>query len=225
MTQHGSKTIAVSDQLSYISHPIARQPMAGTDDPAPKDDRLAASETPEPDGIPIVTVSSPQSDAHMGRSLGQILIVLVVFLVLVNIPMNYHGAGLAQVIPEATPMVMYDGIVLKGSGPETYVLQDHKLRWISNPEAFDYYFHQYDIHTVEDKLLNDFTKGPPIYRLLTCPDSPHTYAVENGYKRWVKDPPKGNKATPWDEVRLVSCNYLHNLPDGLPILEDTGPSP
>jgi len=199
--------------------------MAGTDHPAPNDECSGASETPEPDAIPSVTASSPQGDAFMGRSLGQILIVLVVFLVLVNIPISYHGASLTQLIPAATAVVIYDGMLLKGSGPEIYVLQDHKLRWVSNPEAFDYYFNQHDIHTVEDKLLDDFGKGPSIYRLLTCPSSPHVYAVENGQKRWVKDPPKGNKATPWDEVRLVSCNYLHNLPDGLPILEDAGPSP
>jgi hypothetical protein len=215
--------VAVSDQLLSFSPSITTQSSAGTDHSAPTDEPLGTSETNDPGAIPGVTASSPQSDAFMGRSLGQILIVMVVFIVLVNIPMNRHGASATQLIPAATAVVIYDGMLLRGSGPEIYVLQDHKLRWVSNPEAFDYYFNQHEIHTVEDRILDGFGKGPSIHRLLTCPESSHVYAVENGQKRWVKNPPKGHKATPWDEVRLVSCNYLRNLPDGLPILEDDGP--
>jgi hypothetical protein len=170
--------------------------------------------------------SSPQPDLNTGRSLGQILIVLVVLLVLVNIPVNYYGTGLAHIVPEATAMVIHDGLVLRGSGPEIYLLEDHKLRWVSAPEAFNGYFqHPDNIHYVEDSLLEQFGQGQPIRRLLKCRDQPHIYALENGRKRWVKDPPPANKAKPWDKVHLVSCDYLRRLPDGLPILEDAGPPP
>ena len=85
MTRHRSKTVAVSDQLLSLSPSITIQPSAGTDHSAPTDECMGTSETTEPDVIPSVTASSGQGDAFMGRSLGQILIVLVVFLVLVNI--------------------------------------------------------------------------------------------------------------------------------------------
>ena len=204
---------------------IDEKPMVGADPPAPGDSHRGTSEPPKPDTLPGVPASSAQPDTNMGRSLGQILIVLVVLLVLVNIPINYHGASLAQIIPKATAIVIYDGMVLKGSGPEIYILDDHKLRWVSSPEAFDYHFHHYKVHIVQDNLLGDFGKGNPIRRLVTCPNSPYIYAVENGQKRWVKDPPTGNKARIWDEVQLISCDYLRSLPDGLPIPENTGALP
>jgi len=211
MTEQSEKQVAVSGQLPWPRPSIDEQPSA-------KHGRRTSSET-------LVAAASPQSDAHMGRSLGQILIVLVVLLVLVNIPINFYGAGLAQIIPKATAIVIYDGMVLKGSGPELYILEDHILRRISSPEAFEYYFRQHKVHVVEDYLLEDFGKGRWIYRLVTCPNSPHIYALEQGQKRWVKDPPTGNKAKPWDEIRLVSCDYLNQLPEGSPILEDVGLPP
>jgi hypothetical protein len=197
---------------------IDEQPAGGDHQPGPKCGRLTSSETLKP-------AASPQSDAQLGRSLGQILIVLVVLLVLVNIPINFYGAGLAQIIPKATAIVIYDGMVLKGSGPELYVLEDHVLRRINNPEAFDYYLRQHKVHVVEDNVLESFGKGRSIYQLVTCPNSPHIYALEQGQKRWVKEPPTRNKAEPWDEVRLVSCAYLRQLPEGPSILEDAGPPP
>lgn len=156
-----------------------------------------------------------------GRSLGQILIVLVVALVLVNIPISYGGTGLAQSVPHSTPVIIHDGVLLKGSGPEIYVLEDHKLRWIGSPEALDYYFRQHDVYVVEDSLLEGFGKGQSIHRLVTCPNSPYIYALVNGQKHWMKDPPTGNKARAWDKVGLVSCDYLRSLPDGSPIPEET----
>ena len=166
-----------------------------------------------------------QPDTHMGRSLGQILIVLVVLLVLVNMPINFYGASLAQIIPKPTAIVIYDGMVLKGSGPETFVLEGHKLRWIGSSEAFNFYFRHHNVHVVEDSLLESFGKGRSIHRLVTCPNSPHIYALEQGQKRRIKDPLARNQTKPWDEVRLVSCDYLNQLPEGSPIPEDNGPPP
>jgi hypothetical protein len=211
MTEESDKHAAVSGQLPWPRPSIDAQPAA-------KHGRRTASETLE-------AAASPQSDANMGHSLGQILIVLVVLLVLVNIPINFYGAGLAQIVPKATAIIIYDGMVLKGSGPEIYALEDHVLRRISSPEAFDYYLRQHKVFVVEDNVLDSFGKGRSIYQLVTCPNSPHLYALEQGQKRWVKDPPTRNKAEPWDEVRLVSCDYLRQLPEGPPILEDAGPPP
>ena len=223
VTEKSRKAVFVSHLLLSPRFSIKEESMTGTGHLAPEDSNQDASEPPKPDALPGVPASSPQPDIHMGRTLAQILVVLVVLLVLVNIPINFHGASLAQTIPKATAIVIYDGIVLKGSGPEIYVLDNHKLRWVSSPEAFDYYFHPYEVHIVEDDLLQGFGKGNPIRRLVTCHNSPHIYALENGQKRWVKDPPTGDTDKTWDEVQLSSCDYLRRLPDGLPILEDAGP--
>lgn len=222
MTEQSGETVAVSSQSLSPSFSIDERPMVGAGPPAPGNSHQDASAPPKPDAVPGLPAPSPQHDTNMGRSLGQILIILVVLLVLVNIPINYYGASLAQIIPKATAIVIYDGMVLKGSGPEIYVLDNHKLRWVSSPEAFDHYFQHHELHIVEDNLLEGFGKGSPIRRLVTCPDSPYVYAVENSQKHRVKDPPTGNMAKTWDEVQLVSCDYLHRLPDSLPAAENAG---
>jgi hypothetical protein len=216
MTEQSARKVVVTGQLSSPWAAIDEQPVVQVDQPVINYDHRPPVET-------LTATASPQSDGQLGRSLGQILIVLVVLLVLVNMPISFHGAGLAQIVPEATAVVMVDGMLLKGSGPETYVLEDHKLRLISGPEVFDYYFLGYNVHRVDDKLLEDFGKGQSIHWLVTCPNSPYIYALEQGQKRLVKDPPARNKAKPWDEVRLVSCGYLGQLPEGSPIPSEITP--
>jgi hypothetical protein len=46
-----------------------------------------------------------------------------VILVLVNLPVNAYGFGLAHLLPEAAPPVVYDGLLLRGSGSEIYRLE------------------------------------------------------------------------------------------------------
>jgi hypothetical protein len=187
-----------------------------------KPEGMSAEEALPEDGQPS---PSPQPSPAMGRSLAQILIVLVVLLVLVNIPLNSLRAGLVQLVPHNSAMVIYDGLLLQGGGAETYVVQDYKLRWISSPEAFRHYFNATDVRPVEDSFLEQFGRGQPIRRLVRCQDSPTVYALDNGQKRWVKDPPPANQAGAWDRIELVTCSYLHDLPTGRPVPEDAGSPP
>jgi hypothetical protein len=147
-------------------------------------------------------------------------------LILVNIPFNSYSAGLAQLIPQATSIAIQDGLVLKGgSRPEIYLLEDYQLRLISSPEAFAQYFNRNRVTPVEDRLIEQLGHGPPIRRLVKCQSSPTIYALENGRKRWIKDPPPANPTKRWDKAVLISCAALHRLPDGLPIPEEAGLPP
>jgi len=157
-----------------------------------------------------------QSGPNMGRSLGQIFIILVVLLVLVNIPFNSYSTGLAQLMPQSTAIVIREGLLFKGSGPETYVVDNYKLRQVS-PEAMNEFFGHYrKINTVEDSLLQQFGQGPPVHWLLQCRTKPDVYAVEDGHKRRIIAP-LPNGVNSWDKVNFVSCSYLERLPDGPPI--------
>jgi hypothetical protein len=164
---------------------------------------------------------------NLGRALGRLLLVLFVLAVLVNIPVNRYGTSLARIMPDTAALVIRDGLLLKGSGPEIYVLEDERLRWISSLEAFEYFDYHWDqVHIVDDSFLNKFEKGKPIHVLLKCQSSPHIYALENGKKRWIKDIPTfETEGYVWDDVKRVSCTDLRNLPDGPPIPEDAGPPP
>ncbi len=173
------------------------------------------------------TPPPPLPSIKLGRSLGRLLLVLVVLVVLINIPINRYGTSLARIMPETTALVIRDGLVLKGSGPEIYVLEDNKLRWISSLEAFEFFGYRWEqVHLVDDSFLEQFEKGQPIHVLLKCEGSPHIYALENGQKRWIKDIPTFEaEGYVWEDVEFVSCDYLRSLPDGPPIPKDAGPAP
>jgi len=168
-----------------------------------------------------------QPSINMGQMIGRLAILVVVLLVLVNIPVNRYGVSLARILPETTSLVIRDGLVLKGSGPEIYVLEDNKLRWISSLDAFEHLGLTWeDVHIVDDEFLNEFEKGRPIHVLLKCRTSPHIYRLENGEKRWIKDIDTFQaEGHVWEDVRFVSCEYLRSLPDGPPIPEDAGLPP
>lgn len=159
---------------------------------------------------------SRQSGPNTGRSLGQILIIMVVLLVLVNIPFNSYNFGLAQLMPQSTSIVIQDGTLLKGSGPEVYVVDSYKLRPVS-PEAFKAFFgRNRRINIVEDSMLAQFELGSTVYPMFQCRTQPEVYAVIDGYKRRVTEPPTVI-AHSWDRVSFVTCSYLARLPAGPPI--------
>lgn len=157
-----------------------------------------------------------QSGLNLGSALGQILIVLIVLLVLVNLPVNYFGTGLAHLMPNSPSLVIRDGMLLKGSGSQIYLLDEQQLRPITSPELFEKYFQHSNINLVEDSLLAQLGQGRPVRRLLKCQGSPEIYALENGRKYPVGKPPLTQATRPWDRVQLVSCDFLTNLPDSPP---------
>jgi hypothetical protein len=164
---------------------------------------------------------------QMGKMLLRLAILVAVLIVVVNIPVNRYGVSLARIMPESSSLIIRDGLVLKGSGPEIYMLESDKLRWISSMDAFEHLGLTWeDVHVVEDSFLNTFEKGRPIHVLLKCQASPHIYRLENDQKRWIKDIDTFlAEGHVWEDVRFVSCDYLRSLPDGPPIPEDAGPPP
>ena len=199
----------------------ARQPPPSPLGPVPK---LRREPRPGEEGW---TPPPPLPSIGLGRTLGRLLLVLAVLVVVINIPINRYGISLARMMPDTAALVIRDGLVLKGSGPEIYVLEGGKLRWISSLEAFEFFGYRWEqVHIVDDSFLEQFETGRPIHVLLKCQGSPHIYALENGQKRWIKDIPTFEaQGYVWEDVKFVSCDYLRSLPDGPPIPEDAGPPP
>lgn len=187
---------------------------------------LAPARTPRP-GEPGWEPPARVPSIRLDRVLARFLLLIVILLIAVNVPVNRYGVSLARIMPDSAALVIRDGLVLKGSGPEIYMLQDDQLRWISSLDAFEHLDLKWgDVHVVEDAFLERFQRGQPIHVLLKCPDSPHIYRLENQQKRWIKDIDTFlAEGHVWEDVRLVSCQYLRDLPDGPPIPEDAGPPP
>jgi hypothetical protein len=169
----------------------------------------------------------PLPSINLGRTLGRLLFALAVLVVVINVPITRYGTSLARIMPDTASLVIRDGLVLKGSDSDIFVLEDDKLRWISSLEAFEFFGYRWEqVHVVDDGFLEQFEKGRPIHVLLKCEGSPHIYALENGQKRWIKDIPTFEaEGYVWGDVKLVTCDYLRGLPDGPPIPEDAGPPP
>lgn len=164
---------------------------------------------------------------NMGKMLLRLAILVAVLIAVVNIPVNKYGTSLARILPESQALVIRDGLVLKGSGSEIYILENDRLRWISSLDAFEHRGLTWeDVHVVEDKFLEKFQEGPALHVLLKCASSPHIYRLENDQKRWIKDIDTFTaEGHVWDDVRFVSCQYLRDLPTGPSIPEDAGVGP
>mgnify|MGYP001064588126 CR=1 FL=1 len=177
----------------------------------------------EPGWVPPARVPT----IGLGRTVWRTLLAILLLAVLFNIPINRYGVSLARILPDAEALVIRDGLLLKGSGPEVYVLQDNRLRWISSLEAFNRLGYKWDsVHVVDEAFLAQFEMGQPQYVLLKCDGSPHIYRMEGEHKRWIKDIATFEaEGHVWDDVRIVDCGYLDAIPDGLPIPEDAGAPP
>ena len=191
--------------------------------PAPPPPRRRAPQPGDKDWEP----PPRQPSIQMGKMLGRLAILTVVLIILVNIPVTRYGVSLARILPDSAALIIRDGLVLKGSGPEIYILEDDRLRWISSMDAFEHLGLTWqDVHVVEDALLDKFEKGRPVHVLLKCRASPHIYRLENDQKRWIKDIDTFlAEGHVWEDVRFVTCDYLRGIPDGPPIPEDAGPPP
>ena len=164
---------------------------------------------------------------NVDRVLLRLILLIVILVAAVNVPVNRYGVSLARIMPDSASLIIRDGLILKGSSPEIYQVEDGKLRWISSLDAFEHLDLEWgDVRIVEDLFLDHFEMGRPIHVLLKCPDSSHIYRLENQEKRWIKDidtfVAEGHV---WDDVRFVGCDELRRIPDGLPIPEDAGPPP
>jgi hypothetical protein len=168
-----------------------------------------------------------QPSIRLDRTIWKLFLLLGALIIIVNIPLNRFGVSLARLLPPSSSLIIRDGLVLKGDGPEIYVLENNKLRWVSSLQAFEHKRLKWDqVHIVEDSFLAQFEKGQPIHVLVKCASSPHIYRLEGEQKRWIKDIATFTaEGHVWEDVRIVPCEYLRGLPDGATIPEGAGPPP
>jgi hypothetical protein len=182
-----------------------------------------------PESTPMNAITPEQtSPSHATALMARLALGIFIIIVLINIPFNAQGTALARSIPSSASLVIANGLVVKeATSPDIYVYRDNAFHWITSLEAFEYFGYRWqDVHIVEPGFLNQFTKGKPIYVLLKCDASPNIYRLDAGHKRWIVDIPTFEaEGYVWQDVKFVSCNYLHNLPDGDSIPPGRGAPP
>ena len=168
----------------------------------------------------------PLAPGSLPRTLRLFAVGLVLAIILINLPI-FNGLALARALPDRQALIIRDGLLLKGSGPEVYMLQDNQKRWVSSLTAFRLLGHKWDeVHIVDDAFLAQFPDGRSIHALLKCADSPHIYRIERDQKRWIKDIPTFEaEGHVWADVHFVTCDELRAIPDGPPLPPGAGPPP
>ncbi len=158
------------------------------------------------------------SVAENGRMLTRIALLLLVLILLVNVPVTSWGASLLQLLPQdVTSVAIAEGMVLENEAGDRYLLDNHRLRHFSSPEAYERYarHHGRQVQPVADRIIGQYGHGLPIYYLVQCEDRPGVYALEEGEKRPFTPPP--NTALPftnaaWDQIELLDCEQLADSP-------------
>ncbi len=193
--------------------------------PAPPAPESASILMPD---APLAVQDSGARPTHAATLLVRLALGLLVLVVAINIPFNRHGTTLATALPGSASLVIRSGLLVKEADqPEIYVFRGDQFHWISSLDAFEYFGYRWqDVHIVEPGFLAKFDLGAPIHVLLKCSASPHIYRLENDRKRWIVDLPTFSaEGHVWEDVKMVSCEYLRSLPDGDSIPPGRGAPP
>ena len=180
----------------------------------------------------------PLPSTGMHHTVRRMFIVLIFFVILSNIPINYsqlnEWLGTSAADGVATVRIARDGMLLRMTGSNrVYVMEDNQRRWITTREAFVEYGYRWSaVREVNSDFLNEFEEGDPIYLLVQCFGSLHIYALDargisgQRVKRWIKDVPTLEAMRDqWETVQQVECGYLRSLPNGEPFPSDAGTPP
>lgn len=199
--------------------PLTPLPPAGEAEPTAEQETVAQE---------TLAVAMPVTATGASHLIRRLALGLLVIIVLINLPLNRHGASLARALPGSAALVIRNGLVVKEADKDTiYVFRDEQFHWISSLDAFEHFSYRWQqVHVVEPGFMAGFELGAPIHVLLKCQESPHIYRLENDRKRWIVDIASFEaEGHVWDDVRFVACDYLRNIPDGETIPPGRGPAP
>lgn len=181
--------------------------------PAPERERERELDRADEDTASATAPPPSRAASLMAR----LALGIVVIVVLINIPLNTRGTALARSIPNPTSLVIGNGLLVKEStSPEIWVYREGAFHWITSLDAFAYLGYRWqDVHIVEPGFVGQYPKGRPLYVLLKCDASPNIYQLDNGRKRWIVDIPSFvAQGYVWQDVKMVPCSELSNLPNG-----------
>ncbi len=208
--------------------------------PEPPRPVLTAVQPPPPQPPPVRPTAAAESVApiaptplapaasHAAALMARLALGVLLVVILVNIPLNAQGTALARSIPSSASLVLANGLVVKEeNSPDIWVYRDEQFHWITSLDAFNHYGYRWqDVHIVEPGFLSQFEKGNPIYVLLKCDASPHIYRLDGAQRRWIVDLATFEaEGYVWQDVKMVPCSYLRQVPDGESIPPGRGTPP
>ncbi len=104
--------------------------------------------------------------------------------------------------------------LIKGTGPEVYVLENGVKRWIPDPATFERFYNKWtNIKTISDALLDSYPQDDNLGRYDDYPEGtllkgtdPEVYLIELNKRRWIPNPEifEGNN---------LGWKYIYNIDD------------
>lgn len=122
-----------------------------------------------------------------------------------------------------------DGMLVKGSGPEVYFMENGMRRWIVSEKIFDAVGFQWDrIRAVSDEDVQAYPRGRDMMQLSGYPDGAllraekaqgedgvKVYLMQRGARRWVETEQDFiNLGLDWQSVVDVSPNRMRSISAG-----------
>ena len=108
--------------------------------------------------------------------------------------------------------------LVKGSGPEVFLILNGKRRWITDAKTFDAYgFNYSEVTQIFDEELNNYPAGTPITKdgtLLRGIDSDRVYIIINGTRRLVRAIVFDKHQFQHENINSVTDSYLFSIPEG-----------
>jgi hypothetical protein len=152
------------------------------------------------------------------------LVILLIVSSIVGTPSSLKAEPLRNRIPEigeqqATNFIPNHSLIqlVKGSGPEVFLIQDGERRWITDSKTFDAYgFNYSDVKEIFDEELNSYPEGTPITKngtLLKGSSSGHVYIIINGNRSLMSARVFEKGKFPSEDIHCVTDSYLLSIPE------------
>jgi hypothetical protein len=128
---------------------------------------------------------------------------LIIFLAVIGLLFGFNSQAYST---------FSNGTLIKGSGPEVYIMEYGLKRWIPTPAVFQSLFLDWNkIKRVTDDLLNSFPNGNKMSSnfsegaLLKSDKNAKVYLNDNNKLRWVPDPYVFNSNNfSWENITTVT---------------------
>ena len=108
--------------------------------------------------------------------------------------------------------------LVKGSGPEVFLIQNGERKWITDSRTFDAYgFNYSEVKEIFDEELTTYPEGTPLSKngtLLKGSDSGAVYIIINGTRRLVRDSLFSKYNLQRENINSVTDSYLLSIPEG-----------
>lgn len=154
--------------------------------------------------------------AKITKKLGKFIVFLAVLRLIACL-------ALAPLTASAVDLPYPEGSLIKGLGPQVYLISNGLKRWIVDEKAFNgLQLNWAKINTVDEGILSQYPTGSEIKSGNTYPDgllikgsTPEVYLIAKSKRRWIPDETTFNTlGLAWQNIFIISDEKLEHISRG-----------